>query len=83
MVEHKVLQLKNNFIPKALMPLEKFFDINDVPVKPTVLPKDGSIEEYNIGTEKDPKYINLSKNIPNDYREKYFHMFKEYMGIFT
>jgi hypothetical protein len=83
MVEHKVLQLKNNFIPKGLMPLEKFFDINDVPVKPTVLPKDGSIEEYNIGTEKDHKYIKLSKNIPTDHREEYLQFFKEYMDVFS
>jgi hypothetical protein len=38
MVEHKVLHLKNNFIPKGLVPLDQLFDINDVPVKPIVLP---------------------------------------------
>jgi hypothetical protein len=43
MAEHKVLQLKNNFIPKGLVPLEKFFDRNDVPIKPYVLPKDNSL----------------------------------------
>jgi hypothetical protein len=50
MVEHKVLHLKNNFIPKGLVPLEQLFDRNDVPIKLTILPKDDSIEEYNIGT---------------------------------
>jgi ribonuclease HI len=52
MVEHKVLQLKNNFIPKGMVPLEQLFDRNDVPVKPTILPKDDNTEDCNIGTEK-------------------------------
>jgi hypothetical protein len=47
------------------------FDRNNVPFKPTILPKDDSIEEYNIGTKKDPKYIKLSKNIPDDHRVEY------------
>jgi len=69
MVEHKVLQLKNNFIMKGLVPLEQLFDINDVPIKPIVLTKDDSIEEYNTGTKKEPKYIKLSKDIPINHRE--------------
>jgi len=36
----KVLQLKNNFIPKGLVPLEQFFDNNDVLKKPRVHPKE-------------------------------------------
>jgi hypothetical protein len=83
MAEHKILQLKNNFIPKGLVPFEQLFDRNDVPVKPTVHPKDDIIEEYNVGTEKDPKYIKLSKNIHVDHRAEYFHLFKEYMDVFS
>jgi hypothetical protein len=71
MAEHKLFHLKNNFIPKGLVPLEQLFDRNDVPVKPVVLPKDDSIEEYNIETEKYLKYIKLSKNILVDHREEY------------
>jgi hypothetical protein len=63
MIEHKDLQLKNNFIRKVLVPLEQLFGRNDVLVKPSILPKDDSIQEYDIGTEKDPKYTKLSKNI--------------------
>jgi len=33
---HKILHLKSNFIPKGLVPLEKIFDGNDIPVKPTI-----------------------------------------------
>jgi hypothetical protein len=66
MVEHKVLDLKNKFIHKGLVPLQQLFDRNGVHVKPIVLPKDNNIEEYNIGTEKNLKYIKLSKNIHDD-----------------
>jgi hypothetical protein len=38
MDEHKGIQHKNNFIPKGLVPLDQIFDINDVPMKPIVLP---------------------------------------------
>jgi hypothetical protein len=40
MVEHNVLKLKNNFIPKGLEPLKHLLDRNIVLVKPIVLPKD-------------------------------------------
>jgi hypothetical protein len=64
MVGHKFLQLKNNFIPKGLVPLEKLFDRNYVIIKPIVLPKDDNSEECNIRTEKEPKLIRLSNRIP-------------------
>ena len=62
-VGHKVLQLKNNFIPKGLVTLEQLFNRNDMPINPIVLPKDENAEEFNIGTEHEPKYIKLSKYI--------------------
>ena len=33
-VDHDIIQLSNNFIPKGLIPLEKLFDYNDVPRNP-------------------------------------------------
>jgi len=45
MVGHKVLQLKNNFILKGLVPLKHLFDRNDVPINPIVLPKYENDEE--------------------------------------
>jgi hypothetical protein len=46
-------------------------DRNGVHVKLVVLPKDYSIEEYNIGIEKEAKYIKLYKDILVDHREEY------------
>jgi len=57
MENHKILQLKNNFIPKGLVPLEKLFDRNDVPIKPIVHTKDENVDDCNIGIDEEPKYI--------------------------
>jgi hypothetical protein len=73
MENHKILQLKNNFIPKGLVPLEKLFDRNDVPIKPIVHPKDENVDDCNIGTDEEPKYIKLSKqNVDLKQRYGYF-----------
>ena len=59
-----IIQLKNNFIPKGLIPLEKLFDQNDVAKNPKVKPVEDAVENRNIGTEENPKVIKLSKNLP-------------------
>ena len=46
-----IIQLKSNFIPRGLIPLEKLFDQNDVAKYPKVKPADNAIEDKNIGTE--------------------------------
>ena len=46
-----IIQLKNNFIPRGLIPLEKLFDQNDVAKNPKVKPVDDAIEDKNIGTK--------------------------------
>jgi hypothetical protein len=83
MADHKVLQLKNNFIPRGLVPLEQLFDRNDIPIKPVVLPKDENIEDCNIGKEHEPKYINFSKDISVEKKKHYMDLFKEYVNVFA
>jgi hypothetical protein len=52
-----IIQLKSNSFPRGMVPLEEIFDSNDVAKSPKVAPRDGEVEERNIGTEKDPKFI--------------------------
>ena len=59
-----IIQLKSNFIPRGLIPLEKLFDQNDVAKDPKVKPDDNAIEDRNIGTKENPKIVKLSKNFP-------------------
>jgi len=56
-----IVQLKNNIIPKGLVPLENIFDNNDVAKNPKITANDEDIEYWNIGTQEDPKIIKLSK----------------------
>jgi hypothetical protein len=59
-----ILQLKNNVLPRGLVPLEELFDFNDVANKPNIEPSGKEVEECNIGTEETPKMIKLSKSLP-------------------
>ena len=42
--ETEVIQLKDNFLPIGLAPLEDIFDSNDVPNKPKLQPLNTTIE---------------------------------------
>ena len=66
-----VLQLKDNIIPKGLIPLEELFDQDDVDRKPTLQPTEKGVEEVNIGTAANPKMVKLSKALPQKMKAKY------------
>jgi len=54
-----IVHLKKNIIPKGLVPLEKFFDENDVARNPKIIANDEDTEDCNIGTQENPKIIRL------------------------
>ena len=60
-----IMQLKNNFIPRGLIPSENIFDQNDVAKDPKVKPSNNVVEDRNIGTEEVPKIVKLSKRKKN------------------
>ena len=51
-VEDEFIDLKSNFLPASLTPLEDMFDDNDVPKRKKMEPLNAAIEEHNIGTAK-------------------------------
>ena len=77
------MNLKDNFLPKGLTLLEDLFDSNDVARKPKMEPVRSDIEECNIGTELKPKIIKLSKTLPQQEKEKYITLLKEYQDVFS
>eukprot|EP00253_Pinus_taeda_P034607 PITA_34607 len=81
--ETEVIQLKDNFLPIGLAPLEDIFDSNDVPNKPKLQPLNTTIEEHNIGTVEQPKIIKLSVALPPDQKPKYIDLFKEFQDVFA
>jgi hypothetical protein len=42
--DSNVLQLKNNVLPRGLVPLEELFDFNDVSKKPKIEPSGKEVE---------------------------------------
>jgi hypothetical protein len=71
-----IMQLKNNIIPKGLVPLEKLFDNNDVSRSPKITVNDGDVEYCNIGTQEDPKIIKLSKTLSPEVKQRYVNLMK-------
>jgi hypothetical protein len=75
--------LKNDALPRGLVPLESLFDFNDVAKKTKIEASGKEVEDYNIGTEENPKVIKLSKSLPPKKKSKYIELFKEYIDVFT
>ena len=69
-----IIQLNSNTIPRCMVILEESFDSNDVARSPKVAPRDDEVEECNIGTERDPKVIKISKNLTKKSKEKYIKL---------
>ena len=57
----KFLKLKNNSMPKCIIPLEKHFDQNDVFKAPKLQVDEEEVESCNLGTLALPKMIKISK----------------------
>ena len=63
------MELKGNFIPKGLVPLERLFSKDDTLIKPTLQTTEENVMEYNIGSENQPQMIKLSKLLSDDERK--------------
>ena len=79
----EILKLKNNTIPKGLVPLEELFDNNDVAKTPKVTLNEVEVKDCNIGTEQEPKIIKLSKSLSPENRENYIRLMKDFFDVFT
>jgi len=76
------VELKKNHIPKGLVPLERFFDNNDVSKKVATKSKDQEVADCNIGTTLDPKIVKISKSLPDEKRERYVSLMKIFFRYF-
>jgi hypothetical protein len=75
-VDHHIVQLPNNHIPKGLVPLERLFDKNDVAAKGKTSNDDVDVAECNIGTKRDPKLVKLSRSLSKEQRAEYTRLLK-------
>jgi hypothetical protein len=68
---------------KGLVPLEILFDGSDVAVNFRGSVDDVEVAEYNIGIEKDPKFLKLSRIFSREKRAKYDELLKEFSDVFS
>jgi hypothetical protein len=81
--EMEVLQLKDNVIPKGLIPLEELFDQDDVAKKPTLRPTEKGVEDVNIGTAENHKMAKLSKSLPPKVKAEYVSLLSSFSDSFA
>jgi hypothetical protein len=81
--DHRMLVLKNNQIPKGLIPLERLFDQNNIPVKSTLQPQPEEVEDCDIGTEKYPRIVKISKFLLPKVKDQYRNLLKQYKDVFA
>ena len=74
---HKIIEVKGNFFPKGLFPLERLFLKYDTLVKPAVQSSKENVSSYNIGTESQPKIIKISKLLTKESKKMYISLVKK------
>ena len=79
----EVLQLKDNVIPKGLIPLKELFDQDDVARKPSLLPAKKGVDDVNIGSTENPKMVKLSKALPPQVKAKYINLLSSFTDVFS
>ena len=58
---HKIIELKINFIPKGLVPLERIFSKDDTFSKPVVQSLEENVVDCNIGCAEHPRMVKILK----------------------
>ena len=82
-VDHEIIQLKNNCIPKGLVPLDKLFENNDVANNPGVEPSREDVEDINVVTKQEPRLVKISSKLSAEAKEKYLNLLKQYSNVFA
>jgi hypothetical protein len=77
-----MLVLKNNQIHKGIIPLERLFDHNDIPLKYSLQPQAKEVEDCDIGTKEKPRIVKISKYLPPEMKGKYANLLKKYKYVF-
>jgi ribonuclease HI len=82
-VDHHIVQLPSNHIPKGLVPLERLFEKNDVDVNIKGSTENVDVTECNLGTKEDPRYVKLSSSLSKEQRADYVKLLKEFADAFS
>jgi hypothetical protein len=75
--------LKSNQIPKSLIPLERLFDQNDVPLRSALQPQPEEVKDGDVGTAKDTRIVKLSRYLHREIKRKYTDLLGWYKDGFA
>ena len=50
---------------------------------PKVYPNDVEVDNFKIGVEKEPKIMNISKNLTTENKERYIKLMKDFFDVFS
>ena len=78
-----IVQLPSNYIPRGLVPMEKLFDHNDIPLNLAKKELDHAIQEQNIGNQSHPKLINISTRMTAGQKSEFCSLIKEFHDVFA
>ena len=82
--EHQAELKYGNFIPKGVRTLEKMFDFDNKFRKLVNVKTHSSSLQFkmiNLGTEAEPKYVNLGKCCSPGERSKFISLFRQYKDV--
>jgi hypothetical protein len=80
---HDIVELKNNHIPRGLVPLERLFNNNDVYKGTSMKNQEEEVKECNIGTTWNTKIIKLSKALVAEQKDRYVSLIKKFVDTFS
>lgn len=75
--------MKDNIIPRRLIPLEELFDACDVARKLSLVPTDKGVEDANLRTADKPKLIKLSKALSPEVKAQYVRLISKFSNVFA
>ena len=76
-----MLVLKNNQVAKGLIPLERLFNQDDIPLRSTLQPQPEEVEDCDIGTKENPQLVKLSKYLSSEIKNKYADLLRKYKDV--
>lgn len=79
----EIFQLRDNIIPNGLIPLEEFFDLDDVARMPGLMPTDKGVEDINLRTADKPKFVKFSMTLSHEVKSKYVRLLSEFSNVFS
>ena len=63
---HEIIEFKGNFIPKGILPLERFYSKNYTLLNPTMQSPEENVISCNIGTEDETKMAKKFKALSSE-----------------